>query len=59
MYQVAVSHPGVDVPDDGKRQNYEASPKAYAPEHTLPKAVLILGEGEYIHPKNPQYSFPA
>lgn len=56
VYQEAVSHPGVDVPADGKRESYEAAPKAYGPEHTLHKAELILGGGEYIHPKNPQYN---
>lgn len=44
MYQTVVSHPRVDVPGDGKREKYKAAPKVYGPEHTLHKAVLILGE---------------
>lgn len=53
MYQAAESHPGVDVPGDAKRENYEAAPKAYGPEHTPHKAALILGGGEYTYPKIP------
>lgn len=56
MYQAAVSHPVVDMPGDGKREDYEAAPNAYGPKHTLHQAVLILGGGEYNHPKNLQYN---
>lgn len=48
MYQAVVSHPGVDVPGDGKRENYEAALKAYGQKHTLHK-----GEGSTFTLKIP------
>lgn len=45
MYQVAVSYPGVDLPGDRKRENYEAVPKPYGAEHTLHNVMQILEAG--------------